>query len=454
MFNANIVDAIFKTNTIEKARGVQINVGSWDTVKRVPIEWIARLLQERALGNCSKIPLIFHIREAVHAITDARGDPPGGKVSLEFLQAVCMCAATFQATYTIDDLVPSCEEGRHEDLPATFATAAACLGDLRLVEQSEKDAGVNKNSKYLGSPLCAAARNGHSDIVKHLLNHGAEPELAAGFYSTPFDAACEGGHLHILELLPCPDYKDHNACWCSGFRGAAAEDRVEVLQFLTNKTQQGLISTWILNDALITACWRGSIGAAKFLLESGASPENKNRDYKDRTALQLAAAGGNVDLIRLLLAYGADPKYGETRAPDAVTVAASRGHAHVMEILLDAGGVVNEFPNALVAAAKHGQVETARLLLEWAIPIRKVWAEQAVMYACVEGHGSMVRLLARKTFLSIMNTVPQGILLMHQSCKPRATVITTLCRFYMNSVCRCLMGSPSEISKRVSLTSN
>jgi ankyrin repeat protein len=53
----------------------------------------------------------------------------------------------------------------------------------------------------LGSPLHAAAAFGNRDIVKKLLQHGAEPNLRCGKYGTALYAAVYYNRLQIVSLL-------------------------------------------------------------------------------------------------------------------------------------------------------------------------------------------------------------------------------------------------------------
>ncbi|NWR96802.1 ASB18 protein, partial [Motacilla alba] len=52
----------------------------------------------------------------------------------------------------------------------------------------------------LSTPLCLAARHGHSDCLRHLLRRGADPNLAPGGQG-PLHQACLGGHSDCVELL-------------------------------------------------------------------------------------------------------------------------------------------------------------------------------------------------------------------------------------------------------------
>ena len=51
------------------------------------------------------------------------------------------------------------------------------------------------------SPLILAARNGHQDVVKLLLDKGAEPNMADQNGDTALGYAARGGHKDVVQLL-------------------------------------------------------------------------------------------------------------------------------------------------------------------------------------------------------------------------------------------------------------
>ena len=56
--------------------------------------------------------------------------------------------------------------------------------------------------EFLTTPLIEAATFGHIDIVKFLLDNGADPDIKAGFSSdTAHKMAKQNGHKAIMALL-------------------------------------------------------------------------------------------------------------------------------------------------------------------------------------------------------------------------------------------------------------
>lgn len=79
---------------------------------------------------------------------------------------------------------------------------------------------------------------------------------------------------------------------------------------------------------------QGHIKAVQILLDSGADIDAT--DDSHMTALMWASEGGRADVVQLLILKGADVNathYGQT----ALKLAAEKGHAHIVEVLKNAG---------------------------------------------------------------------------------------------------------------------
>ena len=90
---------------------------------------------------------------------------------------------------------------------------------------------------------------------------------------------------------------------------------------------------------------------------------------ESNSALRDAARGGRLDVVRLLLAAGADPNATAGDGCPALWHAAAEGHVDVVRLLLDAGAIpdvaeVDTQSTPLFIATIEDHVEVARLLLE------------------------------------------------------------------------------------------
>ena len=111
----------------------------------------------------------------------------------------------------------------------------------------------------------------------------------------------------------------------------------------------------------------GDLAKAERVLATGGSVPDSRLDDSGKTALMLAAAAGNEQMVALLLRYKAKPDYRDTVGNTALSYAAFGGHREATEALLRAGASPDlenrQGMTPLMIAAQQGRVEVARLLI-------------------------------------------------------------------------------------------
>ncbi|MEV4875596.1 ankyrin repeat domain-containing protein [Streptomyces cyaneofuscatus] len=159
-----------------------------------------------------------------------------------------------------------------------------------------------------------------------------------------------------------------------------------------------------VTDRLARAAGDGDTAAVARLLRGGAEVNALGGD--GRSALDLAVHAGHVEVVRLLLGAGADPRqkagaYGEVTP---LCLAAMYGYVAVAELLLDAGaatgaqGRLNSPPLVLAATAmERGHPQMVDLLLRRGADIDGTKRDKTPLeWAAAFGNVRMVRhLLAR-----------------------------------------------------------
>ncbi|XP_062597965.1 uncharacterized protein LOC134259396 [Saccostrea cucullata] len=221
---------------------------------------------------------------------------------------------------------------------------AACeSGHLNVVKELiEAGADVNSHEEY-GTPLTLACKYGYMTIVEELLRAGANINPPTEF-DTPLTCACENGHMDIVKDL----------------LGAGA-----------NVNYQGKRKT-----PLIAACRGGHVNVVKELLRAGAEV-NLNGEFA--TPLTTACKCGHINLVRQLLGKRADvnpegvfdsPLIEACRGGYLVElfgIDASKGeYVCIVKELLRAGADVNrqdEFDTPLTAACGGGHMSIVKELL-------------------------------------------------------------------------------------------
>jgi hypothetical protein len=158
----------------------------------------------------------------------------------------------------------------------------------------------------------------------------------------------------------------------------------------------------------------GDVAKAREWLDAGVPV-----DYvADRvgTGLMIASWIGNVELMKLYIARGADVNKENNAGEQALMHAAWRGHRAAVDLLLASGAKVNPPPmrwSALHYAAFAGHRDIVARLLERGADInaRSTNGSSALMMAVYEGHEGLVKeLLARGADRNVKNDRGDGAL--------------------------------------------
>ncbi|XP_054710914.1 ankyrin repeat domain-containing protein 17-like [Uloborus diversus] len=250
------------------------------------------------------------------------------------------------------------------------------------------------------TPLMEAANAGHLDLVKLLIQHGADVNAQTSQEKKMKGAKAKNQDLSMkaqqemhgtLPSIVCPEGNTPLMFACA----AGHEDIVKVLldagSHIEDHNENG-------HTPLMEAASAGHVGVAKLLVERGASINTHSNEFKE-SALTLACYKGHLEMVRFLLEAGADREHKTDEMHTALMEASMDGHVEVARLLLDSGAQVNmpadSFESPLTLAACGGHVELAMLLLDRGANIEEVNDEgyTPLMEAAREGHEEMVALL-------------------------------------------------------------
>ena len=210
-----------------------------------------------------------------------------------------------------DDFVRSAAEGDQKALGLFFAAGF--------------DVNTPNTAGYTG--LMAAAERGRVDIVKLLLDHKADPNVAGRDAGTALMLAAENNQPEIVKLLldrgADPNRQDHNG-WTALLK-AAYQGNAKCIEILASHTKLEL------DRALLVATLMERKDAVKVLLDNGAEVDFRASD--GRTPLILAASKGNKEIVELLLHAGADASLTDQSGQTAQAVAAAKGFNDIVESL-------------------------------------------------------------------------------------------------------------------------
>ncbi|MEH6517774.1 MAG: ankyrin repeat domain-containing protein [Halioglobus sp.] len=156
------------------------------------------------------------------------------------------------------------------------------------------------------------------------------------------------------------------------------------------------------SPALLEAAAQGNVAEVNVLLEAGADidftlPNDTPKwGYLVSTALETASGKGHADVVELLLQKGAKTRTDKSRGLYAATWAGGRGHTETLLLLLkhenpDAEHLNPLFGPALIGATRNQHLTTIRALLtagvdpNWYTP-RGSSPKPAILIAAAPGH--------------------------------------------------------------------
>lgn len=243
----------------------------------------------------------------------------------------------------------------------TSLIIAARLGRTDLMELLiNHDAAVDfqEEGKH-GSALALAVNSRQGDVVRWLLDRGADVNLSLshGWYGSALIAATSSGEMEMVQML-CGsganvDLQTRLGDCGSALASAASHGYKEVAMYLLNHGAEINLPLryGTFRCALMAAVWAGEEDMVSFLLDHGANvnfyvdcDDDTSGGTSDRvahlypeldpktasalvlsnakSALMVAACGGDEELVSLLIARGADVRRQENQGWQAVLEAA------------------------------------------------------------------------------------------------------------------------------------
>ncbi len=216
------------------------------------------------------------------------------------------------------------------------------------------------------SPLYDAARMGTYDMVKSLVNYGADPNVATKAGLTPLHQAAARGNLDMVK------------------------DLVQAGAEVNAVAENG-------RTPIFYAAERGKASTVNFLLEKKA--EVNLADKNGITPLHCAASSGNVALVKFLVSKKAN--FAATANDGTTVLIAGAKYPEIVKFLADkmpnVNGVDKDGNSVLHLCAATADEETIRKLLYYSakedLPNKK--GETPILFAARAGNVEMVkRLLA------------------------------------------------------------
>nr|XP_046168080.1 dynein axonemal heavy chain 12 isoform X3 [Oncorhynchus gorbuscha] len=196
-----------------------------------------------------------------------------------------------------------------------LALAAQC-GHVKVVQALVQKAGANVESmaQDFATILFEASASGNPEIISLLLEYGADANVPKHTGHLPIHRVSHRGHLQALKILiPVTTCDAVYESGMSPLHSAAAGGHTQCLKALLKAGYDPnyMLHPWVRRNyddqrksALYFAVSNDDVPSVKLLLEAGAMP---NQDPVK--CLQVALRSGNLEMIYVLLRFGANVNY-------------------------------------------------------------------------------------------------------------------------------------------------
>ncbi|XP_015120121.1 ankyrin repeat domain-containing protein 17 isoform X3 [Diachasma alloeum] len=262
----------------------------------------------------------------------------------------------------------------------------------------EAGANVEDHNENGHTPLMEAASAGHVPVAKILLENGAGINTHSNeFKESALTLACYKGHLDMVRfLLEAGADQEHKTDEMhTALMEASMDGHVEVARLLLDSGAQVNMPTDSFESPLTLAACGGHVDLAMLLIERGANIEEVNDE--GYTPLMEAAREGHEEMVALLLSQGANINaQTEETQETALTLACCGGFLEVADFLIKAGADIELGASTpLMEAAQEGHLDLVRYLLESGADVhaQTQTGDTALTYACENGHTDVADLL-------------------------------------------------------------
>ncbi|MBC8276917.1 MAG: ankyrin repeat domain-containing protein [FCB group bacterium] len=191
------------------------------------------------------------------------------------------------------------------------------------------------------TPMHGAAAYGHPEMVKYLIDKGADVNIANDFGFTPILGAASGGKVECMQYL-VEAGADINMKLPQGeslIHLAAQSGNLDMVKMLVDNGADINQRTDYGRIPLINALYSEQLEAIKYLVEHGANLNNRNEN--NGTVMHAAMYRDSIKVVEYLIKKGAPVDEADNNGNRPINIALSRGKADLVALLADAGADIN-----------------------------------------------------------------------------------------------------------------
>jgi ankyrin repeat protein len=282
--------------------------------------------------------------------------------------------------------------------PLVYAARENCIECAKVLVEAGAD--VNQRTYYGWTPLLVATQNRHYKLAEYFLEHGANANTPnnggwTSLYLATDNRNIEGGdypvrapdmdHLDFIKLLLAKGANvNTRICGVASTPVKCAGDSTETR---TNFTMQ-----WLFEDGatpFLRAAQSGDVELMKLLLAHGANP----KIFTSHNVTPLAVAAGigwvegvtyewspeeNVEAVKMCLDLGIDPNIADDEGRTALHGAAHKGRLEVIQLLVDRGANLDAHDGGSRDSVNGALLGKTWIPLDWARGLVRVGVQSAL----------------------------------------------------------------------------
>lgn len=213
----------------------------------------------------------------------------------------------------------------------------------------------------------ASGRKNYDDIVKLLVENGANPTISDKTHTRPLQIAVRKGEKNYVDLMLStivPFLSPEGYELIESIKIASQKGYVEILLALLTVTKSIETDYDFINCALQEASMQGHLNIVKTILES----EKVFQYIGEFTPLMLSSRRGHLEIMKTLMDAGFDPNLKGFNEQTALMEALLAGKVEAMNLLIQRNADINsrdrDGKTALIMAIEEGHVDVVIGLLE------------------------------------------------------------------------------------------
>ncbi|CAG2059174.1 unnamed protein product, partial [Timema podura] len=252
-----------------------------------------------------------------------------------------------------------------DNIGSSLLHLAADYGHLNIVKcLVDKGADINQPNREGFNPLHIATRSGHLEVVQFLVGLKKNFKESLGEHIILLIAS-ENGHINIVNyLLDLIDVNTVDSDGCTALHAAVRGGQLEVVQLLVKRNAHINCKDVHGYTALKYCVRNGRLDVLEFLVENKG--DINLSDENQVNLLHHAARAGQLENVKYLLRLGIDINSRDRVGFTALHHAIRNSNLHIVTYLTEAKADVNLPDNSgqspLSEAAKYGKLDIVKYL--------------------------------------------------------------------------------------------